>query len=118
MQRRGVIAVGTAELLRAGLPRLPHLSRIVNASEYERGPQLTPGYHFAPGVLCAAVNGRDAGKLLDKVYTNRFSDLKPGRVRYSVLCDEAGIMLDDGTKENGRDDVVVQDISNACRLPR
>jgi len=43
------------------------------------------------------VKGRDAGKLLDKVYTNRFSDLKPGRVRYSVLCDEAGIMLDDGT---------------------
>ncbi|HKW99527.1 MAG TPA: 2Fe-2S iron-sulfur cluster-binding protein [Bryobacteraceae bacterium] len=43
------------------------------------------------------VKGRDAGRLLDKVYTNRFSDLKPGRVRYSVLCDEAGIMLDDGT---------------------
>jgi sarcosine oxidase, subunit alpha len=43
------------------------------------------------------VQGRDAGKLLDKVYTNRFSDLKPGSVRYSVLCDEAGIMLDDGT---------------------
>ncbi len=43
------------------------------------------------------VKGRDAGTLLDKVYTNRFSDLKPGRVRYSVLCDEAGIMLDDGT---------------------
>src|SRR5579871_2776482 len=43
------------------------------------------------------VKGRDAGKLLDKVYTNRFSDLKPGRVRYSVLCDEAGVMLDDGT---------------------
>src|SRR5207249_2348068 len=43
------------------------------------------------------VKGRDAGRLLDKVYTNRFSDLRPGRVRYSVLCDEAGIMLDDGT---------------------
>jgi sarcosine oxidase subunit alpha len=43
------------------------------------------------------VKGRDTGKLLDKVYTNRFSDLKPGRIRYSVLCDEAGIMLDDGT---------------------
>ncbi len=43
------------------------------------------------------LKGQDAGKLLDKVYTNRFSDLKPGRVRYSVLCDEAGIMLDDGT---------------------
>jgi sarcosine oxidase subunit alpha len=43
------------------------------------------------------VKGRDAGKLLDKVYTSRLSDLKPGRVRYAVLCDEAGIMLDDGT---------------------
>jgi sarcosine oxidase subunit alpha len=43
------------------------------------------------------VKGRDVGILLDKVYTNRFSDLKPGRVRYSVLCDEAGVMLDDGT---------------------
>jgi sarcosine oxidase, subunit alpha len=43
------------------------------------------------------LKGRDAGKLLDKVYTNCFSDLKPGRARYSVLCDEAGIMLDDGT---------------------
>jgi sarcosine oxidase subunit alpha len=43
------------------------------------------------------VKGRDAGKLLDKVYAGRLSDLRSGRVRYSVLCDEAGIMLDDGT---------------------
>jgi sarcosine oxidase, subunit alpha len=44
-----------------------------------------------------SLRGRDCGKLLDKVYTNRFSDLRPGRVRYAVLCDEAGIILDDGT---------------------
>lgn len=43
------------------------------------------------------VVGRDAGKLLDKVYTNRFSDLRVGRARYGVICDEAGIILDDGT---------------------
>jgi sarcosine oxidase subunit alpha len=43
------------------------------------------------------VKGRDTGKLLDKVYTNRFSDLRPGRVKYAALCDEAGIILDDGT---------------------
>ncbi|MGH8693108.1 MAG: 2Fe-2S iron-sulfur cluster-binding protein [Burkholderiales bacterium] len=43
------------------------------------------------------VKGRDASKLLDKVYTHRFSDLRPGRVRYAVICDEAGIILDDGT---------------------
>ena len=50
------------------------------------------------------VRGRDAGRLLDKVYTNRFSDLRPGRVRYSVICDEAGIMLDDGTISRLADD--------------
>jgi sarcosine oxidase subunit alpha len=43
------------------------------------------------------LKGKDAAKLLDKVYVSRFSDLKPGRVRYSYLCDDAGIMLDDGT---------------------
>lgn len=43
------------------------------------------------------VVGRDAGKLLDKVYTNRFSDLRVGRARYGVICDETGIILDDGT---------------------
>ncbi|MDE2930628.1 MAG: 2Fe-2S iron-sulfur cluster-binding protein [Chloroflexota bacterium] len=43
------------------------------------------------------VVGSDAGKLLDKVYTNRFSDLRVGRARYGVICDEAGIILDDGT---------------------
>jgi sarcosine oxidase subunit alpha len=50
------------------------------------------------------VKGRDAGKLLDKVYTNRFSDLNPGRVRYSVICDEAGIIMDDGTISRLADD--------------
>jgi sarcosine oxidase, subunit alpha len=50
------------------------------------------------------VKGRDIGKLLDKVYAGRFSDLRPGRVRYSLLCDEAGIMLDDGTISRLADD--------------
>ena len=43
------------------------------------------------------VRGRDAGKLLDKVYTHRFGRLKVGRVRYAVICDETGTILDDGT---------------------
>lgn len=43
------------------------------------------------------VRGPDAPKLLDKVYTNRLSDLRVGASRYSVICDDAGIILDDGT---------------------
>ena len=43
------------------------------------------------------VKGTDAGRLLDLVFTHRFSDLPIGRVRYSVLCDELGTIVDDGT---------------------
>lgn len=43
------------------------------------------------------LRGPDCGRLLDKVYTHRFSDLRPGRVRYALMCDEGGIILDDGT---------------------
>jgi len=50
------------------------------------------------------LKGGDVGKLLDKVYTGRFSDLRPGRTRYGVICDEAGIMLDDGTVSRLADD--------------
>jgi sarcosine oxidase subunit alpha len=50
------------------------------------------------------LKGRDVGKLLDKIYVGRLSDLRPGRVRYGVLCDEAGIMLDDGTVSRLDDD--------------
>jgi sarcosine oxidase, subunit alpha len=50
------------------------------------------------------LGGADGGKLLDKVYTHRFSDLRPGRVRYALMCDEGGIILDDGTIARLSDD--------------
>ena len=43
------------------------------------------------------VKGKDAGILLDKVYTHVFSSLRVGRVRYGVMCDDSGIIIDDGT---------------------
>jgi sarcosine oxidase subunit alpha len=43
------------------------------------------------------VSGRDAGRLLDKVYTHHFSSLRVGRIRYGVLCTDSGAILDDGT---------------------
>jgi sarcosine oxidase subunit alpha len=42
------------------------------------------------------VVGRDAAAFLDWLHPNRFSDLAPGRVRYRIMCDDAGIILDDG----------------------
>ncbi|HYI18628.1 MAG TPA: FAD-dependent oxidoreductase [Solirubrobacteraceae bacterium] len=43
------------------------------------------------------VRGPGAGELLDRLYPNRFSDLKPGRIRYGVMTSDAGRIMDDGT---------------------
>ena len=43
------------------------------------------------------VQGPDAGEFLDRLYPNRFSNLKPGRIRYGVISSDAGRIVDDGT---------------------
>ena len=43
------------------------------------------------------VKGRDAGAFLDKVYSNTFSTLAVGKVRYGLMLREDGFCYDDGT---------------------
>ncbi|MGY6696417.1 MAG: sarcosine oxidase subunit alpha family protein [Roseinatronobacter sp.] len=43
------------------------------------------------------VQGPDAARFLDFVYTNTMSSLKPGRVRYGLMLREDGHVMDDGT---------------------
>jgi sarcosine oxidase subunit alpha len=43
------------------------------------------------------VQGADAGEFLDRLYTNVISSLKPGFIRYGVMCGMDGMVLDDGT---------------------
>ena len=43
------------------------------------------------------ISGRDSPEFLDKIYTNNFSNLKIGRVRYGLLCSDNGTIMDDGT---------------------
>jgi sarcosine oxidase subunit alpha len=43
------------------------------------------------------IQGPDAANLLDLVYTNMFSTLKVGRVRYGLMLREDGCVMDDGT---------------------
>ena len=43
------------------------------------------------------IQGADAGRFLDLVYTNTFSTLRPGRVRYGLMLREDGMVMDDGT---------------------
>ena len=74
-------AASEAEQCLARIPRRPRAAGLIDVSTLGK----------------LDVRGRDGGKLLDKVYTHRFSDLRPGRVRYALMCDEGGIILDDGT---------------------
>ncbi|MBR9762184.1 MAG: sarcosine oxidase subunit alpha family protein [Rhodobacteraceae bacterium] len=43
------------------------------------------------------LQGADAGRFLDFVYTNKFSTLAEGRVRYGLMLREDGHVMDDGT---------------------
>lgn len=43
------------------------------------------------------LRGRDVVRFLEFIYPNRFANLQQGRVRYGIICDDAGIILDDGT---------------------
>ena len=43
------------------------------------------------------VRGKGAPTLLDKVYTHHFANLRPGRIRYGILCADNGSIIDDGT---------------------
>jgi len=42
------------------------------------------------------LSGPDAGELLERVYTGRFKNMKPGTTRYGIMLDEAGVVIDDG----------------------
>ncbi len=43
------------------------------------------------------VQGKDAGRFLDRVYANTFSTLPVGKARYGLMLREDGFVLDDGT---------------------
>ncbi|MEO1994018.1 MAG: 2Fe-2S iron-sulfur cluster-binding protein [Planctomycetaceae bacterium] len=42
------------------------------------------------------VNGQDAARFLEAIYTARFQKQKVGRTRYGLACDETGVIIEDG----------------------
>jgi sarcosine oxidase subunit alpha len=43
------------------------------------------------------VRGPEAAAFLERIYPNRFGDMKLARVRYGIVCGDDGAILDDGT---------------------
>ena len=42
------------------------------------------------------ISGPDAGAFLERVYTGRFANMRPGTTRYGVMLDESAVVIDDG----------------------
>jgi sarcosine oxidase, subunit alpha len=42
------------------------------------------------------IQGKDVREFLNRVYSNAWSQLAPGKCRYGVMLDEAGMVMDDG----------------------
>jgi sarcosine oxidase subunit alpha len=66
--------------------------------------------HGAVGVIDVStlgkllVIGSEAPDFLERLYPNRFGDMKTGRIRYAVLNTDAGRIMDDGTIARLADD--------------
>ncbi len=50
------------------------------------------------------VIGPDAAEFLERVYISRYAGLKVGMTRYAVMCDESGVVIDDGVVARLADD--------------
>ncbi len=84
-----------ADVIWTGAWRRPH--------SYGDAPAEARNVHATVGVIDVStlgkllVTGPDAVAFLERLYPNRYGDLKPGRVRYGVLSTDAGRIMDDGT---------------------
>jgi sarcosine oxidase subunit alpha len=73
------------------------------AYDYGDPPAEALAVHESAGLIDVStlgkliVRGPEAGAFLDRLYPNRFANLKPGRIRYGVLTSDAGRITDDGT---------------------
>ncbi|HEX3604619.1 MAG TPA: 2Fe-2S iron-sulfur cluster-binding protein [Candidatus Dormibacteraeota bacterium] len=78
------------------------------------GDWRRPHHYAAPADECAAVHervavidvstlgklrvrGRQAVELLERLYPNRFGDMRVGQIRYGLMLKDDGVILDDGT---------------------
>jgi sarcosine oxidase subunit alpha len=50
------------------------------------------------------VIGPDAAEFLEQVYISKYAGLKVGMTRYAVMCDESGVVIDDGVVARLADD--------------
>jgi len=88
-------AEADAEFMWAGDWRRPH--------HYDTPEAEVDAVHNRVGLIDVSslgkfrLKGPQAVDLLERLYPNRFSDLRVGRLRYGVMLNDEGVILDDGT---------------------
>jgi len=71
--------------------------------DYGESEEETAAVHESLGLIDVStlgkliVRGPEAAALLERLYPNRYGDMKLARVRYGIVCGDDGSILDDGT---------------------
>jgi sarcosine oxidase, subunit alpha len=71
--------------------------------DYGNAEDETAAVHESLGLIDVStlgkliVRGPDAAAFLERIYPNRYGDMKLARVRYGIVCGDDGSILDDGT---------------------
>jgi sarcosine oxidase subunit alpha len=71
--------------------------------DYGESDSETAAVHESLGLIDVStlgkliVRGPQAAEFLERIYPNRFGDMKLARVRYGIVCGDDGSILDDGT---------------------
>jgi aminomethyltransferase len=73
------------------------------------------------GRLCVSGRGDSAGAFVDQLVTRRITDMKTGQVRYALVCNESGGILDDvlvyrGASNGIEDFPIVVNASNRSKI--
>ena len=93
-----------AEMIEVGLWYRPSVFKARGETHWRQACDREVGYvRQAVGIADVStlgkidIQGPDAAEFLDLVYTNTFSTLSEGRVRYGLMLREDGHVMDDGT---------------------
>jgi sarcosine oxidase subunit alpha len=82
--------------LRPEYYRRPHMSRAECISQEVACVRSELGIIDVGTLGKLELRGPDAAEFLERVYISRYGNLKVGMTRYAVMCDESGVVVDDG----------------------
>ena len=91
-----------AQWMPAGVWMRPEYYRIEGRSRQACIEQEARRVRSAVGIIDVGtlgkldVRGPQAADFLERVYTGRYARMKVGSTRYAVMCDEAGVLIDEG----------------------